>query len=285
MKAGTTTLCTDLSSHPEIYFPPVKEPHTLMTDQILSDNGVRKYAQLFKKARPNQLAGEGSTGYTKFPWSKGVPEKARNILGKDLKLIYIVREPIERAMSHHYHLFRAGKRASALFEEAIERNPDIIRCSLYGMQIKPWLDVFDRENFLIVKFEDFIISRNSVLSNIFKFLDCRNVTFVADTSIILNVGKSQKILPEGIAKVKGSLTRKQWYKRNIAPILPIKIKNFVKNMMYKPFDDKCERPNLNSITMLLDKLQADSYLQIKVMKAKHPLYNIEELRKKYLKQN
>ena len=124
---------------PGIYFPSVKEPHTLVFDDVLTPEGKRKYAALFQDARATQKCGEGSTGYSKIPLHKGVPERAKALLGDKLKVIYIVRNPVQRAISHHYHMYRAGD-APADFAEALEKIPLISLCSRYAFQIEPWIE-------------------------------------------------------------------------------------------------------------------------------------------------
>ena len=100
MKAGTTTLYHDLSEHPDIFLPVLKEPEVLTTLERL-DEMRAYYARLFRPARPGQLKGEASTAYTKRPNNEGVAEKARALCGDGLKIIYIRRDPVERIRSQY----------------------------------------------------------------------------------------------------------------------------------------------------------------------------------------
>src|SRR5690606_18597197 len=102
-KAGTTTLFRDLETHPQIAFSYHKEPHSLCYDQVLTPRGQRRYSDYFVHIKPGQICGEASTGYTRFPQFQGVAERALRVLGPDLRLIYIVRNPVDRVVSHHHH--------------------------------------------------------------------------------------------------------------------------------------------------------------------------------------
>jgi hypothetical protein len=145
MKAGTTTLYHDLMRHPRIFLPEVKEPDALLSDNIFTSRNLRKYAQFFHPASLDQLCGEASTTYTKRPTFEGVADRALRLLGENLKLIYIVRNPLQRTLSHHRFLYQLG-----LMEKDINRvirsDPTLIDYSRYAMQIEPWLATFGRRS-------------------------------------------------------------------------------------------------------------------------------------------
>ncbi len=102
-KAGTTTLYRDLLANPAIFLPIDKEPGNLCEDDLLTDTGRSAYARHFANASTDQLCGEATTSHTKRPDVLGVPARARRLLGDKLKVIYLVREPISRIISHHHH--------------------------------------------------------------------------------------------------------------------------------------------------------------------------------------
>src|SRR5262245_21769816 len=105
MKAGTTSLFNDLAQNPAIYIPE-KEPAYLTRYNI--PDAVAAYRKLFDSARADQIVGEASTGYSMLPRFKGVPERARACLGPDVSILYLVRNPILRTLSHHYHTMSYG---------------------------------------------------------------------------------------------------------------------------------------------------------------------------------
>ena len=158
MKSGTTTLYRDLMTNPAIFFPFDKEPAHLTKDGVLTPEGRLQYAELFEKAGDDQICGEASTLSTQLPQYPGVPRRARELLGDRAKLIYLIRNPVERTISHHRHTASRGIMPTAL-DDALDSNPELLSYSQYAMQAKAWLKHFDREQLSFVVFEEFIRDR------------------------------------------------------------------------------------------------------------------------------
>ncbi|MFW6060568.1 MAG: sulfotransferase [Phycisphaeraceae bacterium] len=169
MKSGTTTLYRDLLTHPRVFMPVEKEPNNLASDEVLTDAGTAAYRELFRDARPEQCCGEASTAYTKIPWIEGVPQRAMRLLGPALKLIYIVREPVSRAVSHYHHQFARGAEPRNM-DFAFRRNSELIDFSCYAMQLEPWLATFGRDSVKVVCFEQYIADRAAGAADVLAFL-------------------------------------------------------------------------------------------------------------------
>ena len=169
MKSGTTTLHRDLNTHPELFLPEHKEPENLCYDAVLATAGARQYARLFVRSQAQQLCGEASTAYSKLPDYVGVAQRAHQRLGEQLKIIYLVREPISRIISHHYHEYGLGLVGENI-NELVRSDPRFINYSRYAMQLQPWLDAFGREQIKICRFEDYIADRAGVVADICRFL-------------------------------------------------------------------------------------------------------------------
>ena len=152
MKAGTTTLYGDLMTNSQVFMPDDKEPHCLVREDVLRHRGQRYYAGLFKAARSDQICGEASTGYSKASRFPGVALRAKQVLRHDLKLIYLVREPVARAISHHHNEIH-NPTVPTDINEAIRVHAPLIEFGMYTMQLKPWLETFGREQLHIVQFE------------------------------------------------------------------------------------------------------------------------------------
>ena len=95
MKSGTTTLYRDLILHPDVFMPEDKEPETLANSSD-PDQIRREYRTLFPRLAEGLVKGEASTAYTKRPDFEGVAERAREVLGPGLKVVYMRRDPVER---------------------------------------------------------------------------------------------------------------------------------------------------------------------------------------------
>jgi hypothetical protein len=116
-KSGTTTLYNYLKSNPSIYLPEFKEPHYFANNHPLNFdvlNNRQNYCDLFRDQ--NEVAiGEASTAYLYFP---DTPERIYSEIPK-CKIIALLRDPTERALSMWGHQVREGLEKCSL-EEAVE---------------------------------------------------------------------------------------------------------------------------------------------------------------------
>ncbi|WP_424151570.1 sulfotransferase family protein [Sinimarinibacterium flocculans] len=165
MKAGTTSLYADLCTHPAIFMPANKEPESLATDDVLTPGGRRRYAQLFGRARPGQWVGEASTAYTKWPDQPDAARRAKDIWGPDLKVIYMVREPVARIVSHYNHDVQEGVQR-APFSEALRRDSRYLDYTRYARQLEFWLAEFGADAVKVLRFEDYVANKPTALAQL-----------------------------------------------------------------------------------------------------------------------
>jgi len=168
MKCGTTSLHNYLNLHPQICMSWGKEPEFFIEGKSWH-RGITWYESLF--IRPAQILGESSTSYTKYPAFKGVPERMHKII-PGAKLIYIVRDPIQRIISHYIERYSRRWESRSL-EDALEDPDDnfYVHCSKYYMQIEQYLDYYPRERIMIIDFDDFKSNRKKVLKDVFGYLE------------------------------------------------------------------------------------------------------------------
>jgi Sulfotransferase domain len=168
MKSGTTSLFHYLRAHPQVYMSPLKEVDFFIEEGNWS-RGFEWYRKQFEKAGDRASAvGEASTSYTKYPEYEGVPERIARHL-PDVRLIYLVRDPIERIRSHYQHRSLIGAER-APFDEAVLGDPRYLDCSRYAMQIERYVGPFPRERLLVVTSEDLRSSRAPTVRRIYRFL-------------------------------------------------------------------------------------------------------------------
>ena len=146
MKAATTTLAAQLGAQDGIFMSPVKEPNFFSDDQNYA-RGLDWYTQLFRGAGPDQLCGEASTHYTKWPDCPLAPERLKAAT-PDAKFIYLIRHPVARARSHAFHEIRKARGDE--LNEVAHRNGAIWQYGCYATQLEKWLEHFPAERFLIV---------------------------------------------------------------------------------------------------------------------------------------
>jgi hypothetical protein len=177
MKSGTTSLFHYLQAHPQAHMSPLKEVEFFVEEKNWR-RGFDWYRAQFAGARPETIAiGEASTAYTKYPEFKGVPERIAQHL-PDVRLIYIVRDPIERIRSHYQHRVQSGAEREPL-ERAVLEDDRYVNCSRYAMQIERYLPHFPREHVLLVTSERLRSSRAETLRSVYGFLGI-DPTFVSD---------------------------------------------------------------------------------------------------------
>lgn len=167
MKSGSTSLHRYLDKHPQIAMARDKELNFFLGRRNW-DRGVAWYRRQFAAA---PVRGETSPNYTKFPTYPGVPQRIAEVV-PEVKLIYVLREPVERTLSHFHHNLADGLERRPL-EEAllgdVERN-HYLACSRYRQQLGEYLRVFDREQIHVVLLEDLSHDLGATMHQIFEFL-------------------------------------------------------------------------------------------------------------------
>lgn len=167
-KAGTTWLSHQLRQHPDIYLPP-SEVH-YFDKRHNYEKGLSWYRTFFEDAEQESAIGEKTPDYywTAREGAEGhLPHVHRNIYEAlpDAKLILIVREPVSRAISAVNHLIRTGRVSprhsidQLLVGEkhALVEPHGIIDYGRYHRHIQNVLKLFDREQLLVLVFEEDIV--------------------------------------------------------------------------------------------------------------------------------
>jgi hypothetical protein len=224
MKSGTTSVFADMTQHPGIFSPTIKEPGDLCSEAVLTDAGRASYLKLFKGADPSQWVGEATTKYTYFPLIKGVPQRAKSILGPDLRLIFIGRDPLQRLKSHYRHEIQNATISGALVDE-LDSNPILKDVSNYDMQLAQWLEVFPKEQMLVLQMQDYIDDPAKVINRIWAFLGLAPVEM--DHGIVANV-TSGKRSPRGILR---KIVRSRFYGLYFKRIAPEKLRKSLRQAL------------------------------------------------------
>jgi hypothetical protein len=172
MKSATTTLHEQLARQPGFFMSRPKEP-SFFSDDSIHARGWAWYSSLFRPAKPGELRGESSTHYSKLPTHPRTVERMVRHLPR-LKLIYVMRHPLDRLISQYVHEVTTG-RITVEALEAIRSHPELIDYSRYAMQLQPFLDAYGFENVLPVFFPRLVNHSQAALERIGRFLDHRGV--------------------------------------------------------------------------------------------------------------
>lgn len=169
MKCGTTSLHHYLDAHPQICMSSPKEPNFFSTEY---GRDLKWYRQCFSSA--SRARGESSANYTKCHVFDGVPERMHRLL-PDVKLLYLVRDPIERMVSHYTHncaVTGADHQETRPVNEALlpPSASGYVQTSRYHYQISRYLTHYSLEDILFVESERLRESRSDVLAEVFEFI-------------------------------------------------------------------------------------------------------------------
>lgn len=150
MKCGTSTLAAQLGAQDGLFMTDPKEPYYFSDDDVFA-RGPEWYAGLYADAAPGDLKGEATTHYTKRP---DYPETIARIQAAGLspRLIYMIRNPMARIVSHYIHAWSEGWLTEPL-ETALETYPRLVDYGLYGWQVAPWIEAFGQEAVLLTSLE------------------------------------------------------------------------------------------------------------------------------------
>ena len=233
MKSATSTLYDQLVSQPGIFMTVPKEPNFFSDDEQYT-KGLDWYKSLYSEAAEGDILGEASTHYTKLPT---YPETIERIKQAGLKprLIYVMRHPVDRLISHYMHEYSQGE-ISCDINDAITKYDSLITYSKYSVQLEPYIKTFGFESILPVFFDSFRLNPESELTRICDF-----------------IGYSHK--PEWVAELaKGNVSSKRirkfplynilvdsklatWFRRKF---IPKSIRSTIKNSLRQQ-----KRPQLN----------------------------------------
>jgi hypothetical protein len=175
MKGGTTSLYRYLVDHPQIFMSRDKELRFFSNNW---DRGLEWYESLFDKAGQAVAIGEASTEYTAHPQFSGVANRIARLL-PEVRLVYLVRHPIERMLSeYHWHMvggkkgyYSASRPVPSAVDRTLLEDSSYFNISCYAMQIEQYLEHFSRDQLLIVKSEDLQSERTKTLRRVYDFLE------------------------------------------------------------------------------------------------------------------
>jgi hypothetical protein len=166
LKCGTTSIHHYLGLHPQIQMSKPKELN-FFARELNWDLGLDWYASRFDDRF--EVRGESSPHYTNLPRFQGVPERIREHC-PDARLIYMVRDPIKRILSHWVHATGAGYETREMVPTLSQPDSSYIHRSMYWMQLQPYLERFDRSQIEIVTQEELQTEREATMRKAFRFV-------------------------------------------------------------------------------------------------------------------
>lgn len=193
-KAGTTSLHEYLRNHPAVLTATVKEVQYFNKEYWRGERWYRSQFPLAARAtavrRQTGVAPQIGEATAAYLFDPRVPARVQR-LTPAVKLVAVMRDPVERAYSHYQMELRWG-RETVPFEEALLReakelpnqlqriardplDPNGFACSYvargrYAEQLERWLALFPREQLLVVVSEELRADPAAVTAQVFEFL-------------------------------------------------------------------------------------------------------------------
>lgn len=167
-KAGTTSMHHYLGAHPEISMSEPKETNFFTRADYVQ--ALDWYLSCFPDA-PG-LRGEASPKYANFPNYKHVPERIFELVPQ-AKLLFIVRDPVERTTSQYWHRYfnRSESRdIDTVFTELDDEDETMIAESKYAMQLEQYLPYFPLSQIMIIDNRTLRDARDATMHSVFSFL-------------------------------------------------------------------------------------------------------------------
>jgi hypothetical protein len=244
MKGGTTSLHGYLDAHPQVQMSSVKEtnffsgppdgnPYAKGAERI---SRLDDYERLFDPAVA--VRGEASPSYTMYPRRKGVPERIAEVV-PEAKFIYLVRDPIERLLSHYHHSLSVDGRDQPLREALGDfRDPDCpFTCpGFYAAQLDRYLGHFSQERILVLDQADLSRRRGETLREVFAFLEVDESFVSPQFEQEMNAGRDLRTHSRAVVVMRQARTRVGPLWRALPPGARRRVRGSVHRIAGKPLE-------------------------------------------------
>jgi hypothetical protein len=187
-KCGTSSFYYHLRGHPQVFMSSIKEPHFFSTQNIdfnykgrgdhLRPNvlNFEDYCKLFEDVRDEIAIGEASPD-TLYLWRTSIPT-VKEKLG-DPRIIFILRNPVDRAFSAYLHLIRENREFLS-FEDGLANEDKrmanhwqglwhYVHTGLYYEQVKAFIDEFSKVKVFLT--EDYNKNPDNIIKQTCEFLE------------------------------------------------------------------------------------------------------------------
>jgi sulfotransferase family protein len=254
MKSGTSSLYQYLTGHPDVFMPAKKEPHYFVGEYADGvwwrngtwQNGLDWYRSLFEGGESAIARGEASTTYSKWPDYPGVARRIADTV-PDVRLVYVVRDPIQRMRSHYQHdVVRHAQRRT--IDKAFGDDPGYLNASRYGSQVAQYLEHFDASQLLVVRSDDLRTDRAATVARIYRF-----------------IGVADDVVPETLETEMYRSTERRVHTRTFAALrgrgfiryIPSGVRVAGRRALTRPPVDELPQPRPETVQKLREELREE----------------------------
>lgn len=232
MKAATSTLSAYFEDHPQTFMVPKAEPHYFSHDDKW-EKGPDWYASFFDGVEPGQLIGEGSNSYTSVTRFPEAPGRIHSV-APEARLIYMVREPVGRIISHwiQARTDRARNVSASIDKAVLAERKRFVDPSRYWCQIERYLEFFPRERIFVGFLEDLQSDPQTFFASVCAFLEIDPVTRPERAKQNTSAGK--QLPTQAFERVRGVPGLRQ-----IARLVPRGARRSIqRRLFWRPMDDR-----------------------------------------------
>lgn len=258
-KAGTTSVYNYLSQHPEIFTPAVKEPHFFSCPEVKDTyyevpfvDEIDEYKSLFREASQTQKAGDFSTSYLHH---KKAAHRIKRMC-PNARILIILRDPVERAISHYLMDVRDGYQRLPLIECLKEKNNvdnrfyrEYVDVGMYSSQIERYRDIFGGKKVKIFLFDNLVSRTEETLGKLMRHI---RVDERVDISTKENHNEYQRFKYGFVKSILKSKVFQVFSKR-----IPVGVKNKAKSVFVSK-----DKPDLTRARSELQKVFRDDVVRL-----------------------
>jgi hypothetical protein len=185
-KCGTSWAYACLYEHPEICAP-IKEIHFFSRPRF--EKGQAWYEAHFSSCKEGRQKGEFSTSYL---YSEDAPLRIHSLY-REAKIIAILRNPVARAVSQYRNSIKSGEITEATsFESFAKDEKSVLEQGLYSVQLERYFELFQREQMLVLVYEDIKKDPKAFMKRIYQFLGVDDTFESSMLNNEINVARTPK---------------------------------------------------------------------------------------------
>jgi hypothetical protein len=212
MKSGTSALFRQLLSHPQFVTPLNKELHFFQNDDWPEEFYLAQFPRV-PQTVPPLITGEASPGY----YALDIVERVTQVL-PNVKIIFIKRDPVDRAISHLFHNRRKALQehsssiltkgmqpilelkdlSASEFEVALRdiksgklKTNQYLFLGCYELLMKRWQQAFGKERLMTIDFHNFSQQLQPTMDRVFRFLEMSPCVVEPQTEINAGIYRAQ----------------------------------------------------------------------------------------------
>jgi hypothetical protein len=239
-KAGTTSMLAYLGVHPEIAVSTEKEMRFFQDPDYRSWLGI--YQSYFPTGTPHRA--EATPFYSQAPSYPGVPDRMAELV-PDAKLLYLVRDPIDRIIAEYVEQVQ-WRAAGGTLEEQL-RNPSdpgnyLVAASRYATQLREFQRRFPAAQIKVLDLADLGSDVVGVMGEVFDFVGVERPTMTPEDFGVFNTRDEKRQFPEWLIRLRRGPIVRAMHK------LPERPRRFMSDLAWRRLRTPVEPPQLSDTT-------------------------------------